>query len=268
MATPGSSERIRIGARTLEYRWIGPAPDAAPSLVFLHEALGCVSMWRGVPEALAARTGCGALVYSRAGHGRSGGGTLPWPVDCHAREAEGDLPALLDALAVRDAVLIGHSDGATIALVYAGRAPDPRLRGVVSIAAHVFNETVTVAGIERTMAGDAAARLRQRLRRHHGDGADRLLRGWSELWRSPAFRDWSVTDDLRGITVPVLAIQGADDEYGTEAQVRAIVAGVRGRAQAMIVPDCGHAPHLEAADRVGEAVARFVASLPSMRPPR
>lgn len=251
---------LHAAGRRLEYAWWGgPLAPGGTALVFLHEGLGCVEMWRGVPEILADMTGLPALAYSRAGYGRSDGVTLPRRADYHAPEAYEVLPAVLDTAGIGAAVLIGHSDGGTIALMAAGR--DPRIRGVVTMAAHVFNEDVTVQGILEARAAWRETDLRDRLRRYHGDNVDGAFFGWNDTWLSEEFRAWNVEVCLVDVTCPVLVVQGADDQYGTEAQVSAIADGVSGPAGRLVITGCGHNPHLEAPDTLFPEVARFIASL-------
>ncbi len=216
-------------------------------------------MWRDVPETLAGLTGLPAFAYSRAGYGRSEGIPLPRPADYHAPEAYDVLPAVLDAAGIGRAVLIGHSDGGTIALMAAGR--DPRIHGVVTMAAHVFNEDVTIRGIRAARKAWRETALRDRLRRYHGDNVEAAFFGWNDTWLTDAFRTWNVTDCLPSVTCPVLVVQGADDQYGTAAQVHAIASGVSGPARDLILPGCGHSPHLEAPDSLLPEIARFIAGL-------
>ena len=257
------TDKIRYldaAGRHLEYAWWGGPPASGEmALVFLHEGLGCVDMWRDVPETLADLTGLPALAYSRAGYGRSEGITLPRAVDYHAPEAYDVLPAVLDAAGIGAAVLIGHSDGGTIALMAAGR--DARIRGVVTMAAHVFNEDVTIRGIQDARASWQETDLRDRLRRYHGDNVDGAFFGWNDTWLTDCFRAWNVEDCLPAVTCPVLVVQGADDQYGTEAQVSAIADGVSGPAKRLVITGYGHSPHLEAPDILFPAIARFIANL-------
>jgi pimeloyl-ACP methyl ester carboxylesterase len=252
------SGTLIIEGRRLEFRWIGPWRSERPTLVFLHEGLGCVRMWKDFPDRLAAATGSSALIYSRAGYGWSDPGILPVPIDYHRREALDVLPAVLERTGVRRAVLVGHSDGGTIALLHAGLAPTKKIAAVVTIAAHVFNEDVTTYGIRKTKTQFLQKDLRRRLARYHHDNVDAAFWGWCDIWLSPAFAHWNVEDCLKGITCPVLAIQGEADEYGSKRQVEAIVGGVAGRAQACIMPGCAHAPHLE---QPGETVTEVAAFL-------
>lgn len=247
-------ECLRIPART----------DAAPTLVFLHEGLGSVSAWRGFPARLAAAAGYGALVFSRAGYGRSDGRPGPWPVEFMHREAVEALPAVLREAGVRDAVLFGHSDGASIALLAAGSGAVPGVRALVLEAPHVFVEDVTVASIARLAdALRATPELAARFARHHGENTEALLAAWTEVWLRPAFRRWDITASLPGVTVPTLVVQGEDDEYGTLAQVEAVRRGVRGPVETRVLPACGHSPHRDRPEEVVGAVVEFLGRVPS-----
>jgi pimeloyl-ACP methyl ester carboxylesterase len=251
---------IQAAGRRLECAWSGvPTGPDGTALVFLHEGLGCVDMWRGVPDTLSRMTGLPAFSYSRAGYGRSDGITLPRSADYHAPEAYGVLPAVLDAVGIHRAVLIGHSDGGTIALMAAGR--DSRIKGVVTMAAHVFNEDVTIQGIRDARRAWDTTDLRDKLRRYHGDNVDAAFFGWNDTWQTAEFRDWNVEHCLADVRCPVLVVQGVDDQYGTASQVRAIASQVSGPARELMLPACGHSPHFEAAEALFPAINEFVAGL-------
>ncbi|WP_404382904.1 alpha/beta fold hydrolase [Caenispirillum salinarum] len=252
---------LTAAGHRLEYRWHGPAPKEASTLVFLHEGLGCRDLWKDVPADLSARLGMGALVYSRPGYGGSSGITLPRSTDYLTPEALEVLPAVLDATGVERAVLIGHSDGGSIALIAAGRGNDPRIRAIVTEAAHVFVEDVTLAGISEARTAWETTNLREKLARWHGANTDTAFHGWNDTWLTDAYAAWNIEDVLPGVTVPSLVIQGEGDQYGTEAQVDAIVSGVSGPAEKLMVPDCGHVPHFEQRARVLDAIAAFVEAL-------
>ena len=231
----------------------------APTLIFLHEGLGSAGLWRDFPQRLVARTGCAALAYSRFSYGGSDPISLPRPLDYMHREALDVLPQIVERAGIGDHVLIGHSDGASIALIYAALAHATGLRGVVSEAAHVFCEAVTVAAIERARADFTSGRLRAALARHHGANTDGAFFGWCGAWLDPRFRGWDIRADLASIRVPVLALQGDDDPYGTTLQLDAIRQRLGTAAQLELVARCGHAPHRDRPDVVLEAMARFVA---------
>jgi pimeloyl-ACP methyl ester carboxylesterase len=245
--------------RRLEYRWIAPRDRGKPPLVLLHEGLGSAELWRDFPDRLAARTGAGALVYSRYGYGRSDVLGAPRNIHYLEHEALTSLPAVLAALRIGSPVLIGHSDGASIALIHAadGRWP---VRGLVLEAPHVLVEDVTLQGIAEARSAYESGTLRDRLRPWHTD-VDATFNGWADVWLEPRFRAWNIERHLPGIRCPSLVIQGQDDRYGTLAQVEAIQRGNGGPVETLTLPDCGHAPHAERADEVLHAMAGFVATL-------
>ncbi|MCP5367693.1 MAG: alpha/beta hydrolase [Hyphomicrobiales bacterium] len=256
-----TTQFLDVDGTRLEVQWVGRTDADAPVLVFLHEGLGCVEMWKGFPAKVADRTGLPALVFSRRGYGRSDPCDLPRPVDFMHHEGLHVMPRLLDAAGIGRAVLVGHSDGGSIALVHAGGARDPRVRAVVTIAAHVFNEEVCVASIRAAREAYATTDLRARLARYHGDNVDCAFRGWNDVWLHPDFWHWNLEEFLPGITVPALVIQGSADEYGTERQVDTIVHGVAGPVVKCMVAGAGHSPHLVKPDATLDAIARFVAEL-------
>lgn len=248
---------LEINGTRLECRWIGPGPEAAPTIVFLHEGLGSVSTWRDFPDALAAATGCGALVYSRAGYGASDPVPLPRPVRFMHDEAQ-VLHEVLSRAGVRRSILLGHSDGASIALIAAGTAPIPGLRALVLEAPHVFAEPHGLRSIAKIADVYRTTDLRERLKRHHGANVDTAFRGWNDVWLHPDFRAWDIENVLPGVTVPTLVVQGEDDEYGTWTHVESIERLAGGPVQTMRMPRCGHAPHAEQREPVLAAMARFI----------
>ncbi len=256
------------GPVRLEVRRIAARDPARPTLVFLHEGLGCVALWKDFPDRIAEATGCGVVIYSRAGYGASSPVDLPRPLRYMHDEALETLPRLLDALALEDVVLVGHSDGGSIALIHAGGAGQgdkARLRGVVSMAAHAFNEELSVTSIAQARDAYEQTDLRARLARLHGENVDIAFWGWNRAWLDPGFRDWSIEEYLPGITVPVLVIQGLDDEYGTGDQVAAIARGVGDGpgpgAQVCLLDDCRHSPHRDQPERTITRIAEFIAGL-------
>jgi pimeloyl-ACP methyl ester carboxylesterase len=258
---------IKACGRQLNATWIGPSPDAAPTLVFLHEGLGSVGQWKAFPEKLADACRCGALVYDRYGYGGSETLAPPYERDpdfMHV-EARDALPEILDQAGVRDAVLIGHSDGGSIALLAAATL-DSRIRGVITEAAHVFVEPESITSIENAVAAYRVGDLRDKLARYHGDAVDSAFYGWANVWLNPDFEAFHIEGYLRAITCPVLAIQGEDDAYGTPAQLDMIRAAVSGPVETVLLPDCGHAPHADAADITFDAMRRFITAVFGPRP--
>jgi pimeloyl-ACP methyl ester carboxylesterase len=244
----------------------GDAPDR-PVLVLLHEGLGCVSMWGRFPRELAARAGCPVLAYSRMGFGRSDPDPAPRAIDFMHREAWRGVPAVLEAAGVERFVLIGHSDGGSIAAIY-GASPavrSPGLQALVLIAAHAFNEPRCVAGIERAATAYAGAGLREALARHHHARVDEVFVRWHDVWLDPAFRGWTIERCLPAIETPLLVIQGREDEYGTLAQVDAIASGVAGPVETLVLDACGHVPHREQPERTLGAVVDFVRRVDATR---
>ena len=256
----GRGGRLALAGGSVEFACHGPAPADAPTLVLLHEGLGSVGLWRDVPAALAEATGWGVFSYSRLGHGRSDPAVLPRPLDHMTREAVNVLPRLLDAIGLRRGVLLGHSDGATIAAEHGGRVCDPRVEALVLIAPHFFTEAGGLDAIRAAKVAYEAGDLRTRLARHHDD-PDNAFHGWSGVWLDPDFRDWNVAEVLDAITIPALAIQGRDDEYGTLAQIDTITARANGPVETLIFDGCRHAPHLERPDAVTDAVKVLCARL-------
>jgi pimeloyl-ACP methyl ester carboxylesterase len=255
-------EYVHAGGHRLEYERVepvGPAAAGPGTLVFLHEGLGSASLWKDFPERLVQRTGCPALVYSRYGYGKSDRLQQPHAVDYMHREALDTLPELLVRLSIRKPILIGHSDGASIALIYAGARRGP-LRGLVLMAPHAFVEDVTVSSIAQAKVTFETTDLARKLARYHDDPAATFY-GWNDIWLRPEFRAWSIEQYLASIAVPMLLIQGEQDQYGTRAQVDAIARQVSGPVELVMLDECGHAPHVDRADATDEAIARFVGGL-------
>ena len=248
----------------LEVRVV-PGDPARPWLVLLHEGLGSVSFWRDFPEKLAQRTGARVLAYSRQGYGQSdplppqaGSGPRRLASFMHD-EALIVLPGLLRRLAIERPVLVGHSDGASIALIHAARQPNA-CTGVVLMAPHVLVEEVSIASIARIRDSYAKGELRDRLARHHAHVDDAFL-GWADIWLDASFRDWSLAAEIARLVCPSLLVQGDADEYGSMIHVEAVAAGAAGLATTLLLPGCGHAPHREREAEVLEAIAHFCAGL-------
>lgn len=249
---------IKVNGLKVEAARYGPGPDRAPTLVLLHEGLGCVSMWRDFPEKLAQRTGYGVLVYSRPGYGKSDPVPLPRPLSYMHDEALKILPQVLDQAGVRKTILIGHSDGASIATIYAGGTQDFRVRGIVLLAPHFFVEDISIKSIAAARDAYEKGDLRARLARHHGDNVDVAFRGWNDAWLDPSFRSWRIDDSVAHVRVPILIVQGKDDQYGTLAQVRLAETDAYCPVETAIFEQCGHAPQIDRPDETIRAIAEFV----------
>ena len=249
---------VTSGGHRLEYQRIEGRANV-PCLVFLHEGLGSVALWRDFPAKLARAAGAPVVVYSRYGYGASDPLTAPRDVDYMHREALQVLPELRAALGLADVILIGHSDGASIALIHAGSGRWP-VRALILEAPHVFVEEISVESIAAAREAYAATDLRQRLLRYHAD-VDGAFRGWNEIWLDARFRDWNIEEYLPGVHCPVLAIQGADDEYGTLALIDAIERGVAAPFERLVLAQCKHSPHRDQEETVLAAMARFVARI-------
>jgi len=247
---------VTVGDASLEYRMIGPRPDAAPTIVMLHEGLGSVTTWGDFPQKVAEKTGLGVFVYSRAGYGKSSAIALPRPLDYMQREATDVLPKLLAAIGFRRGILLGHSDGATIAAWYAGSVQDHRVRALVLMAPHFFMEESNLDAIRKTVTAYETTDLRAKLARHHAD-VDAAFQGWSGAWLDPGFARFDTTEALAYIRVPVLVVQGAADPYGTLAQVRVVEEECTCPVETAVLEDVGHAPHRERPDETLAAVAAF-----------
>jgi pimeloyl-ACP methyl ester carboxylesterase len=241
----------------LEYRMIGPRPDAAPTIVMLHEGLGSVALWGGFPEKLAAATGTGVFLYSRAGYGKSSPGQLPRSVRFMHEEATEVLPRVLDAIGFQRGILFGHSDGASIAAIYAGSVQDHRVRGLILIAPHFFTEDMGVAEIGRARAAFAAGPLRKKLERWHAN-VDCAFRSWSEPWLDPEFRNWDITEALAYIRVPILIVQGENDQYGTLRQLEVAKLECFCPMETAILPATRHDPCREASELTLQTTAAFI----------
>lgn len=250
--------RVRI-----EHAWLNRERDDAPLIVFLHEGLGSLAMWRDFPQRLCDAAGARGLVYSRPGYGRSTPRAPEelWDLDFMHRQAHEVLPALLAALGIdpaRDRVsLLGHSDGGSIALLYAARF-GAALQGAVVLAPHILVEDLSVASIEQARIAYETTDLRERLAKYHDD-VDSAFWGWNRIWLHPPFRRWSIEHEIGAIACPLLAVQGLDDEYGTLEQIRGIARRVPG-TRLLELPDCGHSPHRDQPDALIRAVAGFLAS--------
>ena len=239
----------------IEYQWLHPEKTDAPLLIFLHEGLGSVAMWKNFPQQLCEALGVQGLVYSRPGYGQSSPRepSEQWQPDFMHRQAHEALPALLKALHIHEAPwLFGHSDGGSIALLYAALHP---VAGLIVLAPHIMVEDVSISSIAQAQQAYENTNLRERLASYHAD-VDSAFGGWSQIWLNPHFRHWSIEEDISTITCPVLAIQGVDDEYGTLAQIQGIASRLP-QAKLLALPVCGHSPHRDQAETLTQACFNF-----------
>ena len=250
---------ISAGGHCLRVQWQKPDNVNSFTLIFLHEGLGSITQWKDIPTVLGETTGFGTLNYDRFGYGGSAPLTTPYnrPIDSMQIEARDTIPDLLDNFDIKRAVLFGHSDGGTIALL-AAAAGDQRIKGVIAEAAHLFVEGESLNSIRSVHNEWATGDLRKRLERHHGDNVDGAFFGWANLWLDPAFASFNICEELGRITCPVLAIQGTKDMYGTLRQIDAIKKSIPEGVETLILPDCGHIPHLEQRDIVVKRIITFL----------
>ena len=249
---------ITLPEGTIDSAWWGPAADAAPTIVLLHEGLGSLGLWRDLPERLAQATGCGVFAFSRLGYGQSGPANLPRPLDYLAREGREVLPRVLAAAGIRRKILFGHSDGASIAAAYAGSVQDFDLLGIILEAPHFFTETHGLDAIAEAGARYRDGNLRERLARHHRD-VDCAFLGWHDAWRDPGYpAALDLTPDLAHIRVPILALQCEGDPYGTLAQIEVITRETYCPVETLILPGNSHAPHQDCAEPVLACVQDFI----------
>ena len=248
---------LELAPLRLEYRMIGPRPAEAPTIVMLHEGLGCVGLWGAFPEQLAAATGAGVFVYSRTNYGKSSPGKLPRPVSFMHEEAIDVLPRILAAIGFQRGILFGHSDGASIATIYAGSMQNHRVCGLVLMAPHFFTEDMGLAQIRRTNEDYESGNFREKLKRWHDD-VDSAFHSWSGPWLNPEFRAWDITEALGYIRVPILIVQGADDQYGTIKQVEAAQQECYCPIETAILPGVRHSPHRDSPVLTLDTVAAFI----------
>lgn len=249
---------IVLDGRRVETAWWNAA-SRQPTIVLLHEGLGCIDLWRDIPETLATWTESPVFAYSRFGYGQSDAAPLPWPPTYMHDEAK-TLARLLTAANIEHAILLGHSDGGSIATIHAGTG-DPRVQALVTIAPHFFVEAINIAAIQSIRASYQTSDLRTRLGRYHRD-PDNAFLGWNGAWLNPEFQTFDITGDIAGIRAPILGLQGADDPYGTDAQLAALTDHAKIKAQTRLIPNARHAPHLEARNETLAAITGFILDLP------
>ena len=257
--------RVAANGASLEWALFGPDDPGLPIIVLLHEGLGCLALWRGFPGQLADHTGYRVFAYSRAGYGRSDAAPLPRPLDYMTREALDCLPDVLAAIDAPGYVLLGHSDGASIAAIYAGRVADDRLCGMVLLAPHFFTEPQGLAEIAAARDMFETTTLKARMAKYHTDPVA-TFRGWNDAWLDPGFRAWNIEAVIESFRVPVLALQGREDQYGTLAQIEALRRKSPAEVELVVIDDCRHSPHLDQPEATLEAISAFLNRLPAAYP--
>jgi len=245
------------GTKTIETLHLDTGSPSNPVLVFLHEGLGSAASWKSIPETLGKQTGCPVLSYSRPGYGSSSGIALPRKINYLHTEALALLPAVLKAARIDRNILIGHSDGGSIALIHGGGHRPRGLMGIITLAAHLFCEKITRQGLREARARYETGDLKARLARIHGSNTDTAFWGWNQTWLAPRFSHWNIEKYLKRIVVPVLGIQGIDDPYATLAQLRAMAAGIP-ECRTAAIETCGHIPHFERPDTTIAMMAGFI----------
>ena len=249
---------LEIKGMRLEYRFCGPQPDESPTIVLLHEGLGSAGLWGDFPDKLSEATGAGIFAYSRAGYGTSSAVNLPRPLTYMHDEALVVLGSVLDAVGFREGILLGHSDGGSIATIYGGGVRDTRVKGLCLMAPHFFVEDISVALIREVKEAYDQGDLRSRLARWHAH-VDCAFRGWNDAWLDPTFRAWNICEFVRRINVPLLLMQGEDDQYGTRAQIEVVQRHAGVPATVILMPGVRHSPHRERPVQTLEAVCAFFA---------
>lgn len=247
-----------IDGVSLEYQLLSPPQSSDLTLVFLHEGLGCVAMWHDFPRQVAQLTGCRVLTYSRAGYGSSDPCQLPRPLSFMHDEGLRVLPKILAEAEIQKAILVGHSDGASIALINAGGIVDARIQGLILMAPHVFVEEITLASIRDARTAYETTDLRQRLARYHGDNVESAFLGWNQAWLDPDFLNWNLETYLPQIEVPVLLLQGEEDNYGTIRQLEKITEQLPQQAEMALLPECGHSPFRDRPSETLQLIADFL----------
>lgn len=255
---------VNAGDCHLRVKRIDLKPDKRlkdrPTLVFLHEALGCIEIWKDFPELLCLSTGCPGLVYERKGYGDSEKCEGPWPFDYLEKESLTYLPAVLKECKIQHAVLIGHSDGGTISLISAAYHKS-LLLGIITEAAHIFVEERTIEGIRRAVESFKTTSLKDKLERYHKENTETVFYRWANRWLSPEFNNWNIEKYLPEITCPTLVLQGKNDGYGSPEQAKGIAMHVSGPVHLKLIPDCGHTPHLQAKNTVLDEMTHFITGL-------
>jgi len=248
---------LTLDSKKIEILWYQKGQKDHPTLIFLHEGLGCTRMWKDFPEKVSQNTGCPALIFSRPGYGNSDPCPLPWKINFMHKEALSILPQVIKKAQIKKYILIGHSDGGSIGIIFAGSQYAQGLKGLITQAAHVFCEQITVDCIHQAKTNYKHHDLRQRLKKYHGKNTDNAFWGWNDVWLNPKFINWNIEKYLSRIQVPMLAIQGKDDQYGTIKQIESIKSRAN-HVKTCIINDCRHSPHLERPGKILDMMTQFI----------
>jgi len=259
------TDYLLVDKKKIEINWhrCQDVRNDFPTLIFLHEGLGCTTMWKDFPEKLSRKTRCPALVFSRFGYGRSDASPLPWKLNFMHEQAEKILPLIIEEAHIKEYILIGHSDGGSIGINFSGTPyiEKPKgLKGLITEAAHVFCEQITVDCIRQAKTDYEHHGLKKGLQKYHGRNTENAFRGWNDVWLHPEFMQWNIEKYLDRIEVPMLAIQGKEDQYGTEKQIETIKRKVR-NIQTLLLDNCRHSPHLDQKENVLDAMEKFIGSV-------
>jgi pimeloyl-ACP methyl ester carboxylesterase len=248
---------LKLNSRKIEIQWHGKNKKNRPTLIFLHEGLGCARMWKNFPEKLSRQTDCPALVFSRPGYGHSDPAPLPWKINFMHKQALCILPDIIKKTGIKTYILVGHSDGGSIGIIFSGSPHAKGLKCLITQAAHVFCEEKTLASICQAKIQYEHKNLKQGLEKYHGKNTENAFRGWNDAWLAPNFINWNIEKYLSHIDIPMLAIQGKNDQYGTIEQIRSIQKRVK-QVKTCLINDTSHSPHLEQPEIVLNIMAKFV----------
>lgn len=251
---------LTIQSKKVEIQWFNKGIKDRPCLIFLHEGLGCAAMWKDFPALVSQKTTCPALVFSRFGYGRSDPAPLPWKLNFMHNEAIKILPEVITAASIKEYILIGHSDGGSIGIIFSGSPWATGLKGLITEAAHICCEQISVDSILKARISYEQGSLRQGLEKYHGKNTENAFRGWNDVWLNPRFMHWNIEKYLKHIRVPMLALQGSDDQYGTSKQLESIKTQVSS-VNTHLIENCRHAPHLEQPDIVLNLMAQFISGI-------
>jgi pimeloyl-ACP methyl ester carboxylesterase len=250
-------EFLKLGSKKIEIQWHNGELTNRPALVFMHEGLGCVGMWKDFPKRISDSTGCPCFVFSRFGYGYSDPCSYPWKINFMHSQALTVLPQILKQAGIEKYILIGHSDGGSIGIIFAGSPNTKGLSGLITLAAHVFCEQCTVESIQQARINYEQQDLKEALKKYHCKNTDNAFRGWNDVWLNPNFINWNIEKYLKKIKVPMLAIQGKEDKYGTDKQIDSIKSKVN-NVESFLLDDCRHSPHIDRSETVLKIMTKFI----------